>query len=353
MPAVLIEARIGGIHVAVQVAIVHWWSRGPVGRTYVVPAIHAIVVYLDVLVLHVAMNGVVPADVVDVHVAMDDPAIHHHVLVSVVHIDVVDMDVRAAALHPTAAAVPTVIVNSVMMPIAIPVEPRTDEKPHAKGDSDSPSGPPVIANVGIINRNIDVLGLIRNDADVVVLDNYLLLRRGHQIPHVARHAAQSLDGHHYVGGLVDIRLAERGGPVDPVGHHGDDRGIVSNGLDADIPRLIINAVVAGGANPASRLVHIIHKCCGHQHLRKQRIWIKCDRGKKIIEFFGREWIVSELFILRGRFQIGRARNCLQQGKIGQTEREKNRESSTHERSFSFQLATMIFGPIDGFGSLTK
>ncbi len=174
MSAILIDAWVGGIHVAVQVSIIHRRSRGPVGRAHVVHAIHTVVVHLDVPIVGIAMDGVVAADIVDVDVAIDDPPIDRHVLIAIVHINVVDMDMRPAAIHP-AAAVPTVIVNAVIVPIAVAIEPRADEKTRAKGDGQSPGRPPVIADIGIINGDIDVLGLIGNDADVVVLYDHLVV----------------------------------------------------------------------------------------------------------------------------------------------------------------------------------
>ena len=155
-------------------------------------------------------------------------------------------------------------------------------------------------------------GLIRNDADVVVLDEHLLLRRGDEIAHVASHVAQALDRHHHVGGLVDVGLTQGSGPVDLVGHHGDHRGIVGDGLDADIPRLIVDAVGAVGANPASGFVDVIHESGGHEDLRKKRIGIERDGREKIVELFGGKQRVRVVFGLRRGLCGGRGRSGSQQ-----------------------------------------
>lgn len=113
--------------------------------------------------------------------------------------------------------------------------------------------------------------------------------------------AQTLDGGHYIGGLVDVGLADRGGPVDLVGHHVDHRGIVSDGLDAHVPRLIVYAVGAIRANPAGRFVDVIHKSGGHEDLGKKRIGIERDGREKIVELFGGKLIIKVVFALSNRF----------------------------------------------------
>ena len=154
--AVLIETRIGGVDVAVDDPVVHRRAGGALVDADVVPVIEAHVVVADVVVVDVAVNGPVAVDVIDVHVAMDDVAVDDDVVIAIVHVDVGDVNARAGAVDP-AGPVPAVIVNPVMMPIAVAVEPRADEKAHAKGDGQSPGGPAVIADIGIVNRHVDVL----------------------------------------------------------------------------------------------------------------------------------------------------------------------------------------------------
>ena len=167
--AVLIKTRIAGIDVAIDDLVVHGRTGRPLVDADVVSAIEAHVVVPDVVVVHVAVNGLITVDVIDVHIAMDDVTVDDDVVIAIVHIDVGDVNARAGALDPS-GTLPAMIVNPAMMPIAVAIEPGADEKTHAKGDGQSPGGPAVIADVGIVNRHVDVRGLIRNDADVVVFD---------------------------------------------------------------------------------------------------------------------------------------------------------------------------------------
>jgi hypothetical protein len=184
----VIKTRISGIDVAIDDLVVHWWAAGPLVDADVVSAIEALIVVLDILVVHVAVDGPVAIDVIDVHIAVDDVPVDDDVVVTIVHVDIGDVDARTGPADPS-PAFPTMIVNTVMMPVAIAIEPGANNKTSAKGDGESPGGPAVIADIGIVDWHVDVRGLIRNDADVVVLDEYLLLWRAYEIADIMSHMA--------------------------------------------------------------------------------------------------------------------------------------------------------------------
>lgn len=176
-PTVIIKTRISGIDVPIDDLVVHWRAAWPLVEANVVSAIEALIVVLNIPIVHVAVDSLVAIDVIDVHIAADDVSVDDDVVVTIVYVDIRDVDARTRAVDPSSAP-PTVIVNAVVVPIAITIKPGTNNETDAKGDSQSPCGPAVIADVGIINRHVNVRGFVRNDADVVVLDEDLLLRCG-------------------------------------------------------------------------------------------------------------------------------------------------------------------------------
>lgn len=174
-PTVIIETRISGIDVPIDDLVVHWRAAGPLVEADVVSAIEALIVVLNIPIVHVAVDGFVAINVIDIHIAADDVPVNDDIVVTIVYVDIRNVDARTRAVDPSSAP-PAVIVNAVVVPIAITIEPGTNNETDAKGDSQTPCGSAVIADVRIINWHVDIRGLIRNDADVVVLDQNLLLR---------------------------------------------------------------------------------------------------------------------------------------------------------------------------------
>jgi hypothetical protein len=261
----IIKTRISGIDVPIDDLVVHWRAAGPLVEADVVSAIEPVIVVLDISVIYVAVDGPVAVNVIGVHVATDDVSIDDDIVVAIVHVNVANANPRSRAVDP-APAMPSVIVDPVVMPVAIAIEPRANDETNAKGDCQSPRGAAVITDVGIVDWHVDVRGLIRNDADVVVFDQHLLLRRTNEITNIVGHVTQTLDGGHNVSGLVDIGLANGSGPIDSVGHHVDHRWIVRDGLDADVPGLVVDADGAIRADPASGFVNVIHESGSHEDL---------------------------------------------------------------------------------------
>lgn len=301
----IIKTRIASINIPIDNLVVHWRAAGPLVDTDIVSAIEALIVVLDILVVHVAVDGPIAVDVVHIHVAMDYVSVNEDVVIAIVHVDVGDVDARTGPADPS-PAFPTMIVNAMVMPVAIAIEPGANDETSAESDGQSPCGPTVIADIGIVNRHVDVCGLIRNDADVIVFDEYLLLRRADEVADIVSHVAQALDRGHHVRGLIDVGLSEGSGPVNFVSHHVNHSGIVSDGPDADVPRLIVYAVGASRANPACSFVDVIHKSGGDEDLRKQRIGIERNGREKIVELFEGELLIRVVFVLSNRFYCERS-----------------------------------------------
>ena len=103
-----------------------------------------------------------------------------------------------------------------------------------------------------------------------------------QVPDTARQVAKSLDRQRYIGGLIDVGLPERSGPVDLVRHHFNDAWVVRDRFYADIPILIIDAGWPVAANPARRLFDLIREGGGNEQLSQQGIGIKSDGREQIV-----------------------------------------------------------------------
>ena len=95
--------------------------------------------------------------------------------------------------------------------------------------------------------------------------------------------AKTLHRGGHVRGLIDVGLAERSGPVNLVGHHLDNGWIVTDGLYADVPILIVNTVLAVRADVTRRLFDLIGEGGGDKDLSEERIGIESDGREKIIE----------------------------------------------------------------------
>ena len=151
----VVDARIGGIDIAVQDLVIYGRSvialqavvQTLVGGLKIIPPNH-------VVVRHVFVDIVVVIDVGHVHGAIDDGAIYVDVRVAVVDINVGDMDVGTAALHPATVPAtpgpPTSVEDAApaaaKTPVEIKIEPRTDGKACAEGNSGSPDRAPVKAD---------------------------------------------------------------------------------------------------------------------------------------------------------------------------------------------------------------
>jgi len=163
--------------------------------------------------------------------------------------------------------------------------------------------------------------------------------------------AKILHGRSHVGGLIDVGLAERSGPVNLVGHHPNDGWIVTDGLYANVPILIVDAVLAVGADVTGGLFDLIGEGRGDKDLGKKWVGVKSDGREKIVELIGRKVFVGTcllvVLILRLRRLVLPEWGCgnrggVKDGNSGETTREKDRQKSGHEQNVSFDPSLLRF-----------
>ena len=146
------------------------------------------------------------------------------------------------------------------------------------------------------------------DGDVVAILDDFLLRGGFEIAEVAGQVPEALDSGGDVRPLIHISLADRSGPVDFVGHHLNDGRIVSDGLDADVPGLLVDAGLSIGADIASGFFDLIRKGGGDESLREKRVGIQSDGREKIVQLIGGKRLIAGPLVLRRRLILGRRRD---------------------------------------------
>ena len=328
MTAVTLVTRICSVNVAIDGSVVYRWTGRLLGRAHIVSAIDSLVVLLDVSVIYIAMDIPVALDVADIDVAIHHVAIDGHAFVAVVDVNVRDVNARTAALDP-APATPSMVENSMLVPVAVAIEPGADQESYSECNRRPPVRPAVVANIRIINRDVDVRRTVGHDADVIVFDEHLLLRGGVEIAYAVSHAAQALNRQHDIRRLVDVSLTKGNGPIHFVGHHRDDFGIVGHSLHAYVPRIVVNAVRSVGANPARCLVDIVDEGSRNQDLRKKRIRVKRNGGHKVIELFWGKRLVRVVVILQVKSCRGRLGSCFQERDVGKPKAEQKCKSSSH------------------------
>ena len=165
MSAELVESWIARIDIAVDHAIVDLRIvGGPVAR-YVVE-------------VHGAMNAVVVVDVIDVHHAIHHCAIHRHVGHAIVDVHirdarVVDLHVRPRSPFPFLIVAPASVINPMIPPVSVAVQPNPNTKTGAECESEAEPvaviTAPVINNARIIGGNVNVFRTGWPDLNVVIL----------------------------------------------------------------------------------------------------------------------------------------------------------------------------------------
>lgn len=160
-------------------------------------------------------------------------------VVDIYDVDVVVYEIVIAATPPAVVipATPVAPVKTAISPVEVITEPASHSEPDAEGDQRGRDILLHINNPGVVLRNIDDLGIRRDDADDFLLGDDVLLRCVHEIPCGASLCAQGLDGIHDVGRLDGEGFAERGGPLEVFVHPFENVGILGEGLDAVVPRL--------------------------------------------------------------------------------------------------------------------
>src|SRR5579859_4903246 len=323
-PAELVKPRVAGIDVSVDDAIADW--RSLIDGTASVRAVVLVARNLPVLVainsvvlvaaivlvrdvsiargvveIDVAMNARIVVDVVDVHVAIYDRAIDGDVCFAVIDVDVVLLNVGTRATLPVIITSPSCVIDAMIAPVGITIQPCTDGKAHAKRNSHAESSAKIgatgVDDSRIVGWHVDVLGTLRPNLNDSALVDDLPLRIADKVALRIGQVAQALNRLHHIGRLVDIGLPDGGGPVELLVHHVEDFGIVGDGLDADVPRLIVNVLLAIGTHPAVRIVDLIDEGCGGQDLREQRLGVQRDGSQEVVELVGRIWHIGRVVTL--------------------------------------------------------
>src|SRR5438270_894602 len=110
-------------------------------------------------------------------------------------------------------------------------------------------------------RHIDDVSLPGFDDDRFPLRFHLLLSRGVQIPSLFGAVAHGLNRPTQFLLLVDIRVAQLGGPGEVAAHVGEDRWKLGQRLDARVPRLFVYFL---GQLPALQTLMLPHPLRGFQ-----------------------------------------------------------------------------------------
>src|ERR1017187_1440485 len=130
----------------------------------------------------------------------------------------------------------------VVPPIKIEIQPHANRKTDAESDKRRAIPGLIINLVRLINRHINHLWVSRNNFNVTAVINHLLLRRGLQVADIISRRAQPLDGIHYILLLIEKSLSQVRRPIQVIIHPFQNTWVSSQGLDAGVPRLLVNLV---------------------------------------------------------------------------------------------------------------
>src|SRR5690348_16696398 len=220
MASELVQPRIVRVDILVDRAIVD--LRTPRHRRWAIPR--------HIIKIHILVHAGVVVDVLHVHRAIDDRFVYCNVVyvycvvyINVCHVNVAPLDKRPRTPLPSLVSPPARVINAVVAPIGIAIQPHANEQAPAKREPEAKAAVVVtsaIINDGwIIRRNVDIFRSRRPDLNESSGGNDLPLRRGHQVALIVCQPPQPLNGFHNVGGLIDVRLPDRCRPVQLFVHH--------------------------------------------------------------------------------------------------------------------------------------
>ena len=183
------------------------------------------------------------------------------------------MNVGKAPRRPGLAALPPEIIDAVGVPVEVDIQPDTDGVGRSPGES-------TISRVNhhrIVIRHVEILRLLGPDLDVAAVIDYLHLRIALQIARGLRFGAETLHRCHHIVALVDVCLAQSGGPIQLIGHHVQCGRVMRDGFHAHVPGLAVDVAGIGiGAHKPRGFVDLVGKCRSHQKLCEQRIRVERD-----------------------------------------------------------------------------
>ncbi len=154
------------------------------------------------------MHAVITCKITVVHVAGHDTPIDPYILEIVIHINIIDVNIGARPRNPAMPIRPSVIVNAMMFPVEVIVQPDADREARSEGDHRSAKHTAVfeVHQPRIVRRHVTGLPLRRPDLYVAIFDFHILLRCGFEVPSIARFLPQALYRCHHILGLVHIGL---------------------------------------------------------------------------------------------------------------------------------------------------
>ena len=177
-----------------------------------------------------------PADIPGVPV--NDVSVHTDVSELIIHIRVVSTIRELSVGADPALPPPAVIVGPAPpVPVPISVEPGSNDEAGTEPDASIQTRVVIPKDIRIVFRHIDDLLLRRFDLNIVRLDEHLLLCIALKNSISNGQRTQALDRTSDIRPLHDIGLAYGGSPIRILRHHLQNRRIVRNCLDADVPRL--------------------------------------------------------------------------------------------------------------------
>ena len=174
--------------------------------------------------------------------------------------------------------------HMVIVPIKIMVQPSADPKSQTEGNEILAVRTLIIDNARIIGGHINYVGISRDNINLAIAVHHGFFRIGLQVAQRLGLGAQPLNGVHHVIRLIEKGLSQLHRPRQAAVQQPQHIGIMSHGLDAAIPRLLINRIRI----PALGKIIIRHGNLPRlrrrwQDLRNERIRVKRNRSQQLIK----------------------------------------------------------------------
>jgi hypothetical protein len=132
-------------------------------------------------------------------------------------------------------------------------------------------------DAGLVIRNIHLIGVRRFDFDVAVIAGDRFLLRAWKVAEALGLGAEALNGVHDIGLLRGKGLPQLRRPRKVIVQPFEDSGVMGQGLDARVPRLLIGLIgIAAFGDITVRHDDLAWERGGGKDFGNQRIGIKCD-----------------------------------------------------------------------------
>lgn len=120
------------------------------------------------VVVDATVHSFMAIETLVVHPTVQDRSIHNNISVTAVHVCSVSMDMGPVTVDPTGSRNPTVVVDTVTVPVAVIVQPGPDGESDTEGDEAAgPVRPTMkVYPCRIVDRNVEIAGMHRPETDV-------------------------------------------------------------------------------------------------------------------------------------------------------------------------------------------